>query len=265
MAIVGLTLMVVFALVHSLPYEGLEPTPEVEIVPSTPPPREKVAQAEPDPNLVTVPREELERMAQSDAELRDTRRRLADTLAERNAFKKEVEALEGRVSAVTTELSRTRRELEAELRETALDVAGAGAQEAAAAWPAEPDTLVLRFRNDRVYLDLLEDSKIRSYLRIPELDLTYEVSREAPERLQFSLVYGHADDAVYEIPDRTIPDVLRDETRRFDLRLSLRNDLDYLVVLSETIHDQIEQLEAAGKVGFYDILASERVVPAGNP
>ena len=165
--------------------------------------------------------------------------------------------------------------LEGDLRETALDVAGSDERQAAAEAEVEteqvaeivptPDSLVLRFRDDRVYLDLLGDEKIRSSLRIPELDLTYQVFREASERLRFSLVYRHADGAVYEIPAGTLPDVLRDETRRFDLRLSLRSDLDYLVVLSETIRNQVERLETAGKVGFYDILASERVVPAGNP
>jgi hypothetical protein len=303
-AIVGLTLMVIFALVHSLPYDGLEPTPEVELVPRTAPP--------PDPNLVPVPREELERMARSDAELRDARRRLADTLASQQQVERTVAALEGRVRAVTTELTRTTRELDAArasvaaleavdtaederyqaeigylrerveiledaLRETALEVAGVDERKAAAPSETEtdaehvagmappPDSLVLRFLDDRVYLDLLGDGKIRSYLRIPELDLTYQVFRESPERLRFSLVYRHADGAVYEIPDGTLPDVLRDETRRFDLRLSLRNDLDYLVVLSETIRAQVERLEAAGQVGFYDILANERVVPAGKP
>ncbi len=303
-AIIGLTLMVIFALVQSLPYDGLEPTPEVELVP-------RIATL-PDPDVVPVPREELERMSRSDAELRDARRRLADTLASRQQVEQEVDALEDRVRAVTTELTRTTHQLDAarasvaeleaadaaedelyhaeigllrekvetlqsELRETAREVAGVGQREGAAPVEAQvdtepvagmaptPDSVVLRFRDDRVYLDLLENGKIRSYLRIPELDLTYQVFRESPERLRFSLVYHHADGAVYEIPDGTLPDVLRDETRRFDLRLSLRSDLDYLVVLSETIRAQVERLETAGRVGFYDILASERVVPAGNP
>ena len=68
---------------------------------------------------------------------------------------------------------------------------------------------------------------------------------------------------IYEIPDGAIPDILRDETRRFDLRYSLRNDLDYLVVLSDRIREQVMRLQQAGKTGYFDILADERVVPAG--
>ncbi len=128
-----------------------------------------------------------------------------------------------------------------------------------------PDSLVLRFQDDQVYLDLLGRDRIRSYVYIAELDLTYRVLYESHYELRFSLVYQIDDGALYEIQDGMVPLILRNETRRFDLRLSLRNDLDYLVVLSDRIHAQVAKLEAAGKVGYYDILANEQIVPAVVP
>ena len=120
----------------------------------------------------------------------------------------------------------------------------------------------LRFRDDAVYLDLLQRERVRTYMRVPDLDLTYEISGDAGGGLGFVLVYDLGAQRVYRIPEGMVPGVLLDATGRFDSRLAARGDLEFLVVLSDRIREQLGPLEAGGG-GTWDILADERVVAAG--
>jgi hypothetical protein len=297
MAVTGLTLMVVFALVHGLPYEGTAEAPP----PAEPAPAE---------DLILIPRTEL-------ADLEETERRLAEERQARSRLEQQVGRANERAAELAKEVARERARAETlseevaeertrvedlaavaerereraeqlasavqrEQRESSslereLESAQARLAEAERERPVEsevpePEVLspapvdagafVLRFRDDEVYLDLVGRERVRSYVRIPGLDLTYEISRDARGRLGFALVYDLSSPRMYRIPDAMVPGVLLRATHRFDKRLAGRRDLEYLVVLSDRIRDQVGRLEADGRGGTWDILPDESVVAA---
>lgn len=215
MAIVGLTLMVIFALVQSLPYHG--DVAELEEFDGSPPP--------PDPETVTMPVEDYDVLVNS-----------------RQQAEQQLERLERKAAAAN-------------------DPPAPEQRPPARSETASADTLVLRFRDDDVYLHLLEAAKIQSFVSVPDLGLTYKVIPGHRDRLGLSLVYGLEAERLYRIPDVVVPSVLRQAIRSFDFKLAQRSDLVTLVVLSDDINAQVDRLRGAGRTGDFDILADERVVP----
>jgi hypothetical protein len=207
-AVVGLTLMVIFSLVHSLPYHGDRAEIEESETPPQPPVRE----------TVTMP----------------------------------VEDYEGPVTA--------RQQVE---QEAVTPVAKVASEPSPATRSEErrPEALVLRFRNDDVFLSLLAAGKIQSFVVVPDLDLTYEVVAGHRGRLGMSLVYDLEAERIYRIPDEVVPPVLRQAIQTFDFQLAQRSDLVALVVLSDKIHAQVDELRRADRTGDFDILVDEQVVP----
>jgi hypothetical protein len=248
-AVVGLTLMVVFALVHSLPYQG--DAAELEEPEELKEPELQPALA--DPESVTIPAEDYD-------ELVTARQHAEQELA---LVQQQAKELESGLDARSDELGRAHREIARLEREATASVVPSTSKPRPVAQSRNrsADTLVLRFRDDDVYLRLLETGRIQSFVIVPDLDLTYEVIPGHRDRLGLSLVYGLEAERLYRIPDVVVPPVLRQAIRSFDFRLSQRSDLVALVVLSDSINAQVDELRGAGRTGDFDILADERVVP----
>jgi hypothetical protein len=296
-AVVGLTLMVVFALVHALPYRGDAEGEQAEAAPA-----ERPAPSE---DLILIPRDELERAVETatahEREALELSSRLADEQARAAEAANRARREKSRATVLTQEVDRAMRQArslgrrlastEEELRDARQEIAvletlaqpepvpepeapvleaepeaiaDTEPPPAASPEPAGNDAFVLRFRDDAVYLDLLERERVRSYVHVPGLRLTYEISRDRRGRLDFALIYDAVSERMYRIPDAMVPGVLLESTRNFDRRLAGRGDLEYLVVLSDRIRGQVDRLESAGRAGTWDILSDETVVAAAS-
>jgi hypothetical protein len=283
-AVVGLTLMVVFALVQALPFTGdvssaglsveaeptpgpLAPIPELATVPAAPSGPDRAA-LERELAAVEESRARIAaELAQARLKVEAMEAQFAETSRQLHAAEEQIESRQEELAAdeevrdLVQQLQVELSDLHRRLRDASPSESTASAEELAARPDAEPlRSLILRFKDDDVYLDLLARNRIQSFLELPGLSLTYQVLSQAAGKLRFSLVYDERAGPVYRIPDQAVPRVLRDQLRSFDLKLALRKDVVFLVTLSDSINEQVARLEAEGQVGYFEILSSEEVV-----